>query len=81
MVTKRPIGEELTRELFCPITKELMEEPVIAADGNTYELKAMAQWLNAHNTSPLTNVALDCKTLFLNLAVKRILNKMKESSK
>ncbi len=32
-----------------------MENPVIAADGHSYEKEAITQWFSSgHNTSPLT---------------------------
>ena len=42
----------------CPITHELMRDPVIAADGHTYERVAIARWLKHHGTSPSTNLPL-----------------------
>ena len=42
--------------MLCPITHDLMEDPVMASDGHTYERVAIAQWLGASgNKSPLTN--------------------------
>ena len=38
----------------CPITTAVMRDPVVAADGHTYERQAIATWLATHNTSPLT---------------------------
>ena len=34
----------LPRELVCPITQELMRDPVLAADGFSYERLAMQRW-------------------------------------
>ncbi|DBA80137.1 TPA: hypothetical protein ACH3X2_007613 [Trebouxia sp. C0005] len=46
-------------KLFCcPITKVLLVEPVIAADGHTYEKSAMEHWLEQHVTSPVTGTKL-----------------------
>ncbi|XP_053204626.1 WD repeat, SAM and U-box domain-containing protein 1-like isoform X2 [Panonychus citri] len=43
-------------ELFCPITHELMKDPVVASDGYTYERTAITEWVeNGNNTSPMTN--------------------------
>ena len=42
----------------CPITHEVMHDPVIAADGHTYERVAIARWLKHHGTSPSTNLRL-----------------------
>ncbi|CAH8354823.1 unnamed protein product [Eruca vesicaria subsp. sativa] len=44
---------------FCPILREVMEEPEIAADGFTYEKKAILAWLEKHNFSPVTRKKLD----------------------
>ncbi|RID41148.1 hypothetical protein BRARA_J01128 [Brassica rapa] len=40
---------------YCPILKEIMEDPQIAADGFTYEGKAIKAWIqNNQNVSPVT---------------------------
>ena len=36
-------------ELVCPITRELMVDPVIAADEHTYERAAITTWLRTNN--------------------------------
>jgi len=38
----------------CPITGVPMIEPVVAADGHTYERNAIARWLQTSSRSPLT---------------------------
>lgn len=38
----------------CPITGLAMVQPVVAADGHTYERRAIARWLQTSNRSPLT---------------------------
>ena len=39
----------------CPITHEVMTDPVIAQDGHTYQREVIQGWFNAgNNTSPLT---------------------------
>eukprot|EP01097_Dermamoeba_algensis_P005290 TRINITY_DN3356_c0_g1_i1.p1 TRINITY_DN3356_c0_g1~~TRINITY_DN3356_c0_g1_i1.p1 ORF type:complete len:596 (-),score=114.80 TRINITY_DN3356_c0_g1_i1:481-2268(-) len=43
---------------FCCITGEIMSDPVIAADGFTYERSAIQKWLVQKNTSPMTNLPL-----------------------
>ncbi len=39
---------------YCPITKQIFNEPVVAEDGQIYEKKAIKAWLESNNTSPLT---------------------------
>ncbi|KAJ1472234.1 hypothetical protein T484DRAFT_1915069 [Baffinella frigidus] len=38
----------------CPITDKIMEDPVFAADGWSYERDAMASWLKSETVSPVT---------------------------
>ena len=37
---------------MCPITQDLMNDPVIAADSHTYERTAIERWLQTNITSP-----------------------------
>ena len=48
----------LPEEYICPITHEPMEDPVVTVDGQTYERRAIEQWLERHNISPLTGEEL-----------------------
>ena len=50
-------------QYLCPITGEVMEDPVTTADGHAYERAAIAQWLQAHDTSPVTNAQLPHRKL------------------
>jgi U-box domain len=51
--------------------QEVMQEPYIAADGFTYEKDAIRQWLRrGHNTSPMTNLALQHSNLIPNLVLR-----------
>lgn len=54
----------------CPILYQKMKDPVICCDGHTYERKAIEQWLENNNTSPLTNKVLTSKKLTTNYALK-----------
>jgi hypothetical protein len=52
-VDEIPVGFE------CPITLELMQDPVIAEDGHSYEQSALKAWFDAGcNTSPMTNTQM-----------------------
>ena len=46
-----------------------MAVPVIAADGYTYEMKAITKWLQQSNVSPITGQALTHDKLIPNLAI------------
>ncbi|KAK1550247.1 hypothetical protein Q3G72_016118 [Acer saccharum] len=41
---------------FCPILQDVMEDPYIAADGFTYEHRAIKAWQEKHNVSPVTKL-------------------------
>lgn len=55
----------------CPITGEVMIDPVQCSDGHTYERSAIATWLTKHSTSPNTNVRLTNKNLLPNHALRQ----------
>mmetsp|Transcript_6219 Transcript_6219/g.6815 ORF Transcript_6219/g.6815 Transcript_6219/m.6815 type:complete len:209 (+) Transcript_6219:98-724(+) len=55
----------------CPISHEIISDPVVAADGISYERKEIATWLTHHNTSPLTNIPLLNKTLIPNVNLRQ----------
>ena len=59
--------------LICPITWELMKDPVICADGFTYERAAITSWFEVHSTSPRTNVVLEDFNLIPNFALKAVI--------
>ncbi|CAL0311845.1 unnamed protein product [Lupinus luteus] len=45
---------------LCPILQDVMKNPHVAADGFSYEVEAIEQWLNSgHDTSPMTNLRLN----------------------
>ena len=53
--------------LVCPFTNEIFQDPVVTADGHTYERKAIAKYLEANDVSPLTGEKLAHKSLTPNL--------------
>ncbi|XP_024318687.1 U-box domain-containing protein 33 isoform X1 [Brachypodium distachyon] len=71
---------------ICPILQDVMREPLIAADGFTYEAEAIREWIDSgHHTSPMTNLELLHRDLLPNHALRsaiqewlcRLLNKLK----
>jgi len=50
----------------CPISKEIMADPVIAADGHTYEREQIQQWLARNRTSPMTGARMASRDLVPN---------------
>ena len=62
----------------CPITYEVMTDPVTAADGMTYERAAIEKWLEDNDTSPSTGAELPHKHLNPNQALKSIIRDWEE---
>jgi NAD(P)-dependent dehydrogenase (short-subunit alcohol dehydrogenase family) len=60
-------------EHLCPIGFERMKDPVICSDGHTYERANIEKWLQEHDTSPMTNVTLQYKTLVPNIALRNLI--------
>ena len=54
--------------------QDIMREPVMAADGHTYERLAIADWLAQHDTSPLTNEVMPSKQLQINHLVRQAIS-------
>ncbi|KAL0372287.1 UNVERIFIED_CONTAM: U-box domain-containing protein 6 [Sesamum calycinum] len=60
-------------ELRCPISLQLMYDPVIIASGLTYERVCMERWFaDGHNTCPETQQQLPHLSLIPNHSVKRL---------
>ena len=86
---RRRVQEELLRpdamkviadgnpSFMCPITQELMDDPVMAADNFTYERAAIINWIKRRGsqgqvaTSPETNVPLANNNLRPNTTLKK----------
>ncbi|CAM4902380.1 unnamed protein product [Rotaria socialis] len=60
--------------LTCSLTRATVTDPVVAADGFTYERTAIENWLKANDCSPMTNEKLAHKDLTPNVLVKRLLD-------
>ena len=70
---RRGREENLPPAFICPITQELMEEPVVTQDGQTYERHAIEYWLRDHDTSPLTGQPLAHKELTANIVLRSMI--------
>ena len=68
-------------EFLCPISKEIMKDPVIASDGHTYERANIEAYLKQHNKSPVTGVGMDHSFVFPNHSVKKLIEKFLSENK
>ncbi|CAN6860662.1 unnamed protein product [Brassica oleracea] len=54
---------------LCPLLKDVISEPCVAADGYTYDRRAIEEWMQDHRTSPVTNLPLQNINLLPNHSV------------
>ena len=71
--------EDIPNEWFCPITQELMKDPVIGSDGFSYERKAITEWLTKSAVSPVTREIMEHKNLIPNLALRHTITQYLEN--
>jgi len=74
-----PIKNKLLDACRDPVTKEIFNDPVIAADGITYERSFIEKWfLEGNLKSPVTGLTFDNKKITPNFALQKVLNLIKE---
>ncbi len=76
-------GGGLSELLICPIIQEMMTDPVVAADGHSYERAAIAQWIEtrgARTLSPMTGVRLAHLELQDNFVLRSVIEHAQQSS-
>lgn len=71
---------ERPTEHYCPITLQVMVDPVVALDGQTYERAAIEAWFSGSGAthmgfkSPKTGAFLEGNVLISNFALKALIN-------
>jgi chromosome segregation ATPase len=66
--------------IICPITQEIMVEPVIAFDGQSYEKTAIEQWFQSNNKSPSNGTELPCRMLIANHSLRKVITEITTST-
>ena len=67
---KQSVPATIPDDFICPITLDLMVDPVVAADGHTYDRCAIEEWFVGHSTSPKTGAELTATELYPNYTVR-----------
>jgi hypothetical protein len=70
---------EVPDDYECPITAEIMTDPVSTADGFTYERAAITEWLRTKDTSPKTGATLESKALIPNYSLRSLIHAFNEA--
>lgn len=63
---------EIPSNFLCPISKEIMLNPVTTSSGSTYEKENIVKWMNDKKTDPLTRQIIS-KKLYKNTILKNII--------
>jgi tetratricopeptide (TPR) repeat protein len=63
---------------LCPISLEIMEDPVMTVDGSSYERASIEAWFQKTDRDPLTNEIVTSKALTPNKALKSAIQAARE---
>ena len=80
MGVDKPSRSEPPSQLVCPITRELMGDPVIASDGHTYEREAIKKHFEGKVSplSPMTGLRLNSQNVIPNISIRSLANEWRE---
>ena len=68
---------QIPDEFYCPITGNLMEDPVIVPGGHSYERASILKWLQVKEICPLTRKPLSVDDLTPNRALKYLIDEIR----
>ena len=71
----------IPQDFYCPISGELMENPISDPSGHTYEEEHILKWLDIKEISPITNAPLTKSELSFNIAMKRSIESIRKDLK
>eukprot|EP01026_Neomeris_dumetosa_P043383 TRINITY_DN3635_c0_g2_i2.p1 TRINITY_DN3635_c0_g2~~TRINITY_DN3635_c0_g2_i2.p1 ORF type:complete len:1081 (+),score=203.19 TRINITY_DN3635_c0_g2_i2:118-3243(+) len=70
--------EQIKESVICPLSRCLMDDPVVAADGYTYNRDSIENWMLSSSTSPTTSLPLSSSILIPNQAVRGIIEQLQK---
>lgn len=62
---------EIPKDYVCPISLQLMTDPVIDCNGHTFDRPSITEWYQKSKISPITHVSITNNNLTPNLILKR----------
>jgi len=77
----KQVLDDYPEDFICPITQDLMGDPVIAEDGHTYERKNITEWLAKNGTSPITRQQMSTHIIIPNRNLKSQIDQFLENKK
>jgi hypothetical protein len=80
MQRRGAVAHNIPAEMQCPISSDIMRDPVMCTDGHTYERVAITEWVKHKATSPLTNQPLERPVMLIpNYALRGLIMSFVES--
>ena len=73
--------ENLLEQFVCPITLELLTDPVITPSGVSYERQAIEDWIDQRGTDPMTGQPLTRQQLYPNRGLLAALHAWQQSER
>eukprot|EP00121_Abeoforma_whisleri_P005064 Awhi_evm1s4580 len=55
------VSPDIPQSFLCPLTLQIMKDPVMDGEGNSYEREAIEKWLDCKSHSPVTRNPLSLK--------------------
>ena len=77
---RAPVQPEPLDAFMCPIGHDVMVDPVIDPEGNSYERTAIELWLRSQDTSPLTGATLASKQLIPQFTLRSLIQQWHSSA-
>ena len=71
---------EVPSAFCCPLSRDIMNEPVVFGDGFSYELAYISEWALENETSPLTRERVSNKIMIPNLTLKNMIKEYREKN-
>ena len=66
--------DSIPQSFRCPLTFEVMADPVLDSEGNTFERKALLKWLQKSSQSPVSRQNLNENVLVPNIALRDLIH-------
>ena len=76
-LTRQSTKVLVPNDFYCPISGDLMVDPVSEPSGHTYERSQIMTWLQTSFTSPMTRGPLTQDDLTTNIAVRNAIDEIR----
>lgn len=71
------MSAKIPDEYLCPISYDIMDDPVTLEDGTTYNRSSLVEWFKKSSVSPMTNRPVDTSRITPNYALRAAIERWK----